>query len=183
MNKIEGAVAKVAKDLPHLPVGGRKWLGENVWWIVIVGAGIAALASLVRLIDIIRAADALSRLSAYIPIGSTGTWAVTASFTSLALVVLQVIILAFAIQPLKNRQKKGWSLLFLTALVSAVAIVVTAVISLDVLQLILTLIFGAIFLAIGLYFVFEIRDQFGAAAKKTEAKPVVSQSSHKEDSK
>lgn len=172
IRKLENAFAKLTKDLPHLPAGGRKWLGDNVWWIVIVGASITALATIINLVNLVTAINALNALSAFVAVGGISSWAITTTIISMAFVVVQVIVLGLAVQPLMKKQKKGWTLLFLTSLISAVALVVYAVISLNVVTLLLSLIFGAIFLAVGLYFVFEIREEFGAAAKKAEsAKP------------
>ena len=172
IRKLENAIAKLAKDLPHLPAGGRKWLGENVWWIVIVGASITALATIINLVNLINAINALNALSAFIAVGGISTWAITVAIINMVFVVAQVVVLALAVQPLMKKQKKGWTLLFLTSIISAIALVVYAVISLNVVTLLLSLIFGAIFLAVGLYFLFEIREEFGSVAKKTEvAKP------------
>lgn len=165
VKKIENAIAKIAKDLPHLPSGGSKWLGENVWWIIAVTAGVAALASLISFINIIQAANALSALSAFVPLGGVSTWAITTAIVNLVLVVVQVAVLAFAIQPLKAKQRKGWSLLFTATIISAISIIASAVLSLDVLALILQLIFGGVILAAVVYFVFEIRGEFKEAPK------------------
>lgn len=180
IKKLENMVAKVAKDAPHLPEGGRKWLGTNVWWIVAAGVGIGALASLIGFIDLFRRISIVNSFTSYLPVGSITAWATTVAVVSLIFVVVQIALLAFAIQPLRQQQKRGWTLLFVTSLVSAVAIIVNAILSLDALAFVVTILFGAVILAAVLYLTFEIRSQFDASAAKPKPAKVTAKNTHKE---
>lgn len=46
---LEEAIAKVHKDLPHLPKGLTAWLVENAWWLVIIGVALGAIGVLTTL--------------------------------------------------------------------------------------------------------------------------------------
>ena len=89
------------------------------------------------------------------------------SVVSLVFLVATGILLALAVKPLKALEKKGWVLLFMTLLLEALSVVVNAVLSFSVLGFIMSLLFGAIGLAIGAYFIFEIHGQFGHTPKAT----------------
>lgn len=161
IKKLETTVAGWVKDVPHLPAAGQKWLGENVWWIVLIGAilsGIAFLFALSALFTLIALLGTVS--SAYYVVPTVTSWAVVSGVVSLVFLVLQGLILAVAVNPLKTRQKKGWVLLFASWLLNAVAVVVNSILTLSVGGFILGILFGAIGLAIGGYFLFEIHSQF-----------------------
>ena len=149
---LEESLAKVFKDLPHLPKGLRDWLYENVWWLVIVGlvfsvfgvfAGLSSLAVLASL-----------TMGMY-GVAFVGAW-VVASIISLVVLVATIVVEAMAIQPLKNKQKRGWDLLFLSLIISVVGTAVTSLVGMNVFGLIGILI-GA---AIGGYLLFEMRGHY-----------------------
>ena len=168
INKIEKTVLGWTKNVPHLPLVGQKWLADNVWWIALVGAiisGIAALFALSGLFALLAMLGGPS--SVYYVYGNYSEIAVLTSVTSLVFLIINGILLALAVNPLKAKQKKGWVLLFLVLLVQAISIVINAVISFSVLGFIMAILFGAIGLAIGAYFVFEIHGQFAHAPKAT----------------
>ena len=99
----------------------------------------------------------------YYAVQSYTGWWVLASVISLLFMIAIVVISAISINPLKNLQKKGWSLLFLTLIVSAVEIIVGAIINFNAVSFIFSIIFGAIGLAISAYFLYEIRSYFKSA--------------------
>jgi len=167
VNKLERIVLGWAKNVPHLPIVAQKWLATNVWWIVLIGAiltGISTLFALTGLFTIVSLMGSISS-SYYVTGGYTG-WAVFTAVIGLAFSAVSAIILAFAVKPLKAIQKKGWVLLFLAWIVNAASVVVSAVLSLSVIGFVIGIMFGAIGLAIGGYFIFEIHGQFAHAPRK-----------------
>jgi hypothetical protein len=169
ISKLEKVVLGWAKNVPHLPVSGQKWLAANVWWIVLVCAifsGIAFLFAIAGLFTLISLIGAVS--SAYYVTGSNYTsLSIMNASIGLVFLVASGLLLAFAVKPLQNMQKKGWVLLFMTLLVEALSVVVNAVLSFSVAGFIISILFGAIGLAIGAYFIAEIHGQFGHTAKTT----------------
>ena len=174
INKFEKMLLGWAKNVPHLPVAARTWLGVNVWWIVLIAAiisGIAFLSTLSNLLTYVSLMGAAS--SAYYINASYTSLAVMNTSITLVFIAATAALLGFAVTPLKERLKKGWVLLFFTLLVSALSIVVQAVTSFSVGSFIVQILFGAIFLAIGAYFITEIHSQFAHPAKparKTQKK-------------
>lgn len=161
ISKLEKKVLEWSRNVPHLPVSGQRWLGTNIWWIVLVCAIISGIAFLISLAGL---STTISLIGA-----PSSAYFVTTSFTSLAILGYSVsivfltatgLLLAFAVKPLQNMQKKGWVLLFMTLLVEALSVIVHAVLSFSVAGFIVEILFGAIGLAIGAYFIAEIHGQF-----------------------
>jgi hypothetical protein len=176
VTKIETTVAGWLKSVPHLPKGGQKWIAENVWWIAMIGM-------IASIIGIFTAISALVVVATFAPSVDYYGYAIAQTYNgptwislvlSLVVSIIQITLLAMAIKPLRSLQKRGWTLLFLTLLLNAVSIVLSAVFSFNPLSFVFGLIFGAIGLAIGAYFTFEIRSYFvhvaPVAAKTTESK-------------
>jgi hypothetical protein len=161
LTKLEQQVLKWAKGVPHLPTPARKWLGDNVWWIALVGAiltGIGILFAFVGLIGVISVLG--TPAASYFATTTFTSWAIVTGVVGLVFLVIEGLLLATAITPLKEKQKKGWVLLFVLWLVGAVSVVVNAILSLNPFGFVLGLLFGAIWLAITGYFLFEIHGQF-----------------------
>jgi uncharacterized membrane protein YhaH (DUF805 family) len=163
VNKVENRVATWYEKAPHLPLGGRQWLGTNVWWIVLVGTIIGAFGILN--IIFFGALTALFVVGFGGPVGAAivGVAAIIAVI-ALAGAILETIITALAIKPLKDKQKKGWSLLLLALIVALGFVLLTFLFSFDLSSLIISLLWAAV---VG-YFLFEIRDQFGPVAIKVK---------------
>jgi len=167
INKLEKIVLEWAKNVPHLPIVAQKWLATNVWWIVLIGvilSGISTLIALAGLFTIISLIGSVS--SSYYVTSAYNSWTVVTTVVSLIFSALSVVVLAFAITPLKAIQKKGWVLLFLSWLINVASIVVNAVLSLSIIGFIFSIMFGAIGLAIAGYFIFEIHGQFAHPTRK-----------------
>ena len=164
INKIEAMVAGWAKSVPHLPAAGQKWLGQNVWWITLVGTILSAIGLLIALGALFTLIALLGAVSssiygAYATAGVSG-FTIIGSVIGLVLSAATLVLMAFAIKPLKDMKKQGWVLLFLSWLVYAVSVVINSVLSLNVVGFILGIIFGAVALAVSGYFLFEIHAQF-----------------------
>lgn len=159
--KLEERVFGWFKGAPSLPKETRKWLGENIWWIVIVGL-------VVNVLNILRGLAYLERqislqgsvANTYLVSTSASDWSIVTTSVSLVFLIVQALILFFAIQPLRDKQKKGWVLLFASWLVGGVALVANALLTLGIFSFIITILFGAVWLAISGYFLFEIHGQF-----------------------
>ncbi len=159
--KLENKILGWTKNVPNLPLSMRKWLAENVWWF-------AALASVLTGITVIghllRLQEYLTVLSnPFAPLYSSTTFVtllVVSTIAGLVFSIASCITLGFAVNPLKEKQKKGWVLLFAAWLVAVVWTVVTTVITLNPLSVFTGVLFGAVLLAASGYFLFEIHGQF-----------------------
>jgi len=167
---IELRIERTWRKTPHLPKEGQRWLAYNVWWITLIGAIISGLSVLALVNWLVQLAFPLSYYG-YALVGAFTAWQEFSTTVSLVFVIVTGLLLAFAVRPLKAVQKKGWALLFIASLVQAVDIVVGALLSLSVFTFIVNIIFGGIFLAIGMYFLFEIRDQFAHVIRTTKIPP------------
>jgi len=165
ISKIEDMVAGWLKPLPHLPVAGQKWISANAWWIVLIGTILSGI-SILTSIGVLFTTMAVWGAVTYYVGQSYGSWWILSSVISILFMITIVIVSAISINPLKNLQKKGWDLLFLTLLISAISVVVNSIINFSVIGFIFSIIFGVIGLAIGAYFLYEIRSFFKTANKK-----------------
>ena len=160
LKKLEHMVAGWFKNVPDVPKEWRVWLGNNVWWIAIIGAVACAFAALATL-GVLFGSFALFGAVAIQPVASTViAWGVVHSLISLIFIVGQGALLLAAIQPLKAKYKRGWVLFFAAFLVSALSVVVNAVLSFNVGDFVVNIITGAIGLGIGGYFLFQMHGEF-----------------------
>lgn len=153
VKSLEHSIEGVHKGLPHLPAGFRNWLVENVWWLVAVSVALTVFS-------LISAFQALSYISqftaAYAPLGAVYAQSSTWLWMTIAASVVQVVLLAMAISPLKSKQARGWHLLFIVSLVNVALSLLGIVFGGGVPSLL-----GALIgLAIGWYVLFEIRSGF-----------------------
>lgn len=167
VKKLENVISKWLKPIPNLPTNAQKWLADNVWWLVLI----SVILSVMGLIFSISALIAFWSFVPYDYYGYTTTlspygngW-LTSALLSVIFTIVIVAITASAISPLKLLRHRGWLLLFIVYLLSALEIVVNAVLTLNVFGFITTIISGAIGLAIGGYFLFQIRHYFGTGVR------------------
>ena len=159
--KLERVVIGWFKNIPHLPSGARRWIGENVWWLTIIGLVLSGIGAIGLLLSIAGLATAMSTTAiSYYASSTFVALALVNAIVTLVFVVLDCVLLAMAITPLKEKQKKGWVLLFMSLLLGAISTVVTAILTLSPLSFITSMLFGAIWLAIGAYLLSEIHGEF-----------------------
>lgn len=160
LQKLETVIAQWYKDVPHMPENGRKWLATNVWWLALVGTILGAIGIGSALVGMVLAGAVLVGLGGAVGAAITGiAWVVVT--IALAFSVLDVVLGAIAIAPLKVQRKRGWTLLFIIMLLNVVSAVVTFLFSLNVFQLAWSL----LLVAIGGYFLFEVRTYFHESPK------------------
>jgi len=171
IHKLETTVSGWVKNVPHLPVSGQKWLAQNVWWLVLIGAIISAISLLISLTTIAGLVAIIGTTSSfYYASESILTLAILSSIVALVFIGLEGLLLALAVKPLKEQQKKGWVILFALLLLNVISTVVNAIFTFSVGGFIIGIIFGAIWLAIFAYFLFEIRGQFAHVTKTVGVK-------------
>lgn len=159
IKKIEQRLADLHKNLPHLPLNGRKWLADNIWWIILIGAiatgiGVFALVLLTLLGGVFVAG------AAFLFSAKFGGLALLLAVLIVGLTVLNLVVSIMAITPLRAHMRNGWLLLSASLIISFIAAVLTDVIKQDAAAIIKEV----IFLAIGMYVIFEIRNYFTLAA-------------------
>lgn len=159
--KLEKRILGWFKGVPHLPVGGQKWLGDNVWWIVLVGAILTTLSIIASLSGIIALVALLgSPQASYYASSVITSWTLVTGIVGVVFALFGAILQYLSVQPLKLKQKKGWVLLFVNWLLGAIAIFINSVLTLNPISFIVSLLFGAVWVAISGYFLFELHGQF-----------------------
>lgn len=158
LHKLELTVAGWYKDLPHLPESGRKVLATNVWWLVLVGVVLGALALSGLFMTIMVTSFVLIGFGGAVG-AAAGVVAFLGTLVFFALAVIDIVIAAMAVSPLKQMQKRGWRLLFIITLLNVVSVIVSFLSHFDVFGLLWSLLVTAV----GAYFLYEVRDYFQGA--------------------
>ena len=82
--------------------------------------------------------------------------------------IIAVVVYGMAIMPLKEKQKRGWDLLFLASLISAAGLLISALFSG---WMLVSNLFGLVIgLAISWYLLFELRGQYVSDSKSSDKK-------------
>jgi len=168
INRLEAMVASWYKDSPHLPKTGQTWLADNVWWLALVGLILGSLAVLGTIGLTVFTSVILTVLGGVYG-AVVGGFAVIGTLVFLALSIVSLILIGLAVSPLKRKAKKGWTLLFITALVNVTAIVIDFLTTFNLFGLV----WGLIMAAVGGYFLFEIRDYFVQVSPARAIKPAI----------
>lgn len=168
LRKLEITMKDWFKNLPHLPQGGRTWLFENVWWIALVGTVIGVFMIIPAFLLLFGVGAVVSVIAGPL-VSAFGGLFFFATIVSLLFSLVTLAITGLAIMPLKEHKKKGWEYLFLVSVISVASSVVYAVLTMRLGGIVSALV-GA---AIGLYFLYEIREYYGATgpAKAETPKP------------
>jgi len=170
-NKLEEKVFGWFKAAPNLPNDARKWLGVNAWWIVIIGIVLMVVNTLRGLASLEAQVELQDSLAGSYYVSSTASeWGIFTGTIGIIFLILQIILLALSVKPLKEMQKKGWVILFAAWLLSGIGLAVNALLTLGVFSFIITVLFGAVWLAISGYFLFEIHGQFAHVEKSKGVK-------------
>jgi hypothetical protein len=159
--RLEKRILQLVKDTPHLPPEAEKWLGRNIWIIVMVLSIISAVALFYLFIDwvaFVRAFnDPRGVLYSY---GGISEWRIARDVTGFILSALVLVLTFSAVKPLKSESKKGWVLLFVAWLLAFTAFVLNALLSFNAFTFILVLLTGATFALISGYVLFEVHAYF-----------------------
>lgn len=175
VRKLEATVASWYKSAPRLPKEVSGWIARNAWWLVTIGVVIGIMGVLAAVSLTFFGAALLAGFGGVVG-AALGGFAVIVVTIALGVAVVQLVLSTMAIQPLKDMRKKGWTLLFLVALIDVAALAVTLLFTFDLFGTLWSL----LWVAVGAYFLFEVRQYFGEAAaekKKVEAKTVAKETS------
>lgn len=159
--KLEDLVADKIKLAPSLPASARKQIADNLWWVVLVLAVACAVGAIGAVNVVFSNMAILSNpfMSYSVSVASVTSQTIQAA-TNLVFLVILCALLGSAIVPLKDGRQVGWRLLFAALIIGAVSVAVSAVSTLSVFGFITTVIFGALWLVICAYLVFEVRSSF-----------------------
>lgn len=110
ISKLEKTILGWLKNVPHLPSVARKWLGENVWWIAVIGLVGSCLAAVIGLIGVLGTASLVGTVAvSYYAVSTFTAWALVTSIVGLVFLAIDIILLAMAIKPLRRvRRRDGY---------------------------------------------------------------------------
>jgi len=163
LDKFERKITNWLKPMPHLPKNTTKWIAKNVWWIVTIMVAFSIIGIMSNLYGVINYANFIENAPSYVGIYNDTLYAdywLYTTIVALAFTIAATYYYYKSITLLKAMQKAGWDLLFLVFAINVVRVVVVALVGLNVLLFITSLIFGAIMMAVAAYLLFELKPHF-----------------------
>jgi hypothetical protein len=140
------------KSLPKLPAGIVDFFVSVAPWLALIGGVLSLIAG--PLIGIIGSIGSLASLSPYMLI---------LTLLSTAMLVAQAVLLLMAFTPLKNREFKGWALIFWSQMLGIVDSLLSIVLG-DSSRIVGTII-GVL---IGLYILYQMRPRYNGQVVEGE---------------
>jgi len=143
----------------QLPIGVRKWLAENSWWLALIGGVLSLWGawSFWQLGHYLSGFNQVANEVARLYGTNYSTDLGVMWYVALAGMVIEGVLLLLAVSPLKNMRKSGWDLLFYVSLVSIIVGLVYVLVPGYGLG---SLIGSALGAAISWFFLFQIRSRF-----------------------
>lgn len=169
LKNLEQTLVQWQKQSPvHLPATWRRWLGDNSWWLVIIGVIAAALSVIGSLRSLLWAEDLMRTTRQFaeslgVTVPNTGLMYDVSLWISVATLAIVALIQLRSIQPLREKKKSGWDLLLLAAVISLVGSLVSGLVTGSIVGTVLGIAVAAV---ISWFVLFEIRGQFLPADKK-----------------
>ena len=167
-NKLDEVLVK--KAAYKLPENFKKGLVTALPWLALLG-GILSLLGAWGVYQIVSWAS--SWMGVANELGSTYGYytGYSASFgpllwVSLVLLIVEAVISFMAFNPLKEKKKRGWDLMYWLALINVAYAVVYLIAAPNIMQFVFSLLCSAI----GLYFLFQVRSHYLGTTTSTETK-------------
>jgi hypothetical protein len=145
----------------QLPVGLTKWLADNSWWLVLVGAVLSVLGILSAYGTMNRIDQAGLYLDSYSYMGMSDTFNQSKNmlYVSMLSSAVSAVLLFMASSKLKAHLKSGWNLMYYSFLLNA-AISLIGSLLFTPSTFVFSLIGFAIGFTIGAYILFQLRHYF-----------------------
>ncbi len=154
-NKLNEMLVKKAPF--QLPENARKWIAEYAWVFALVGLvlGIMGALSLLTILGFVSTFATVVGATKYMFF----------AWISLLALVAYLIVIGMAVPKLKNKEARGWDLIFYSELAyfGYCALYALSYIGAGAIY---TLFWNLVGLVISLYFIFQVRSQFKGATKK-----------------
>ncbi len=168
IRQLESLTENWLAPFPHLPDGIRKWLANNIWWLVVIASFSMAISALITLGYLFEYMRYMGNVPGYLNVYTTMQYPIGWLLTTiLALVYLSVatVLYAKAATPLKEHLRSGWDILFIVLVIGALKTLLDAVFTFNIFGFVFGLLFELIGVMIAAYFLFEIRVYFIKSAK------------------
>ncbi len=169
LKPIESKLSEMFKNSPPLPTSAKKMLVQ--WWpIATLLAGVFQLMSAWWLYDwgqnINKLADSLNKFTSPFGVAPAVDKLNIFYWISLILLVVNGVIFLMAYPGLKEKKIAGWNLMFLGALINAVYGVFSVLNDKGGMSTFIGSIIGTL---VGLYFLYQVKDQFSGTDKVSAA--------------
>lgn len=171
VKKLDSKLSELFKDAPELPKSSKEVLAQIWPWLALIG-GIAQAFAALAVWRLLQWTNTVAEFTTYYA-RAAGVTASLSAFDKLAIylgvavLVVDAVILVAAFAPLRARQRRGWDLLFLAALVNVVYSVVSIFINGRGFA---SFIFSLIGSAVGFYLLYQVKELYGGKKPVQPAK-------------
>ena len=159
MKKLENKLNDllVTKAPFQLPENARKWIAEYAWVFALIGLVLGTLGAF-SLLAILGFASTVATVAG-------ATKYIFFAWISLLALVGYLVVIGMAVPKLKNKEARGWDLIFYSELAyfGYCALYALSYIGAGAIY---TLFWNLVGLMISLYFIFQVRSQFKGTTKK-----------------
>jgi hypothetical protein len=153
INSLEKKLVEVNKTLPQIPESGKKVLADWFWVLLVIGVVVGVMGILTILGIGASGSLLLTGLGAGAYVAATLWPSIVFGVIGMAIVI---VIEAMAIGPAKNKEHRGWQLVFIAVLLQFVISVLQNIFINDY-----TSVLGSLIgLAIGLYLLVQVHSYF-----------------------
>jgi len=145
------------KLTPNLSKNSRKYLANYFYliaiaWLIFQIVGLVRLSAAIGIVSFVQVADSTYSLS---------TGIVLFIAVSLVIQILQIILSAMAILPLKSLQRSGWELMFGSFLIGVITLVVNWAVATDLMGSLKTV----VVVGVSGYLLYEVKSFFVKKSK------------------
>lgn len=163
VRKLESLTENWLAPFPHLPDVIRKWLADNLWWLVVLVSFSMAISAIVTLGQLFGYMSYMGNAPGYLSVYTSSQYPIGWLLTALlALVYFSVVTVLYAkaATSLKEHMRHGWDILFIVLIIGAAKMLLDAVFTFNIFGFIFGLLFELIGIMIASYFLFEVRSYF-----------------------
>lgn len=162
-------------NLPTLPSNVKKIIVDNLWWVVLIFTVLVAVSTLVAFMGVLVGFIAFVVTAGFaLFIGPLTGWGMVSGFLAVVIGFVQTFLFVVAIKPLQDKDRKGWKLLFISVLLASFSIIIKLIIntlSFNYYGIIGDFVVGALWIALAVYLLFDIKTEFHIAKKARTARP------------
>jgi len=171
LQKAEESLDKLFKSAPDISDGAKETVAKVLPVLAIIG-GLFQLAASYWVFKLAQVAEQVDSFVRSYSVLTGGVYGLSSTdkfliYVGAAVLLVEAVILLMAYSGLKDRKKRGWDLLFLSALIN---------VAYSVISLFITgrgfgsFLFGLIGSAIGFWLLFQVKSKYGSSVKAKPAK-------------
>lgn len=160
--KVEPWIAKFLDFIPNLKKNQQKQLARYLCVVSLVLAilgAILVLFAILNLLNLIKVTFIVKpTLASYLV--KNNLWRLVTGLINVLMTAALEVIFAKSIQPLQEFKKEGWWYLFVICLANILKVIISALLSFNLVYFVPTIVLGTLFSVVGLYILQQTKPYF-----------------------